>query len=306
MAVDTTGVPHYGIRVGESPWFSTIRVVERHAGVLIAILFVPLTWPLFWLLLGSFAVRMFGIEGVYHRYFSHRAYKAGRVVQFCLALIGFQAGQRGCLWWGSTHRDHHKFADTEKDPHSPFAHRFIESYLLWFRRPQYAACNLDNIADFARYPELRWLDRNYIVPFYGGALLLFLGCQFGVLGTSIDGISGLLWGFYVPSCMVLHATSMINTLAHMPGMPGGYRRYAVADQSANRPILALFTLGAGYHNNHHRHASAGRAGFAWYEVDICYYILIGMQAVGLIRDLKRKVPDQILVEGRARRLTDSP
>lgn len=298
MTSASPALPRYGIEPGESPWFSTIRVLERHLGVLIAILWVPLTGPMFWLALGSFCVRMFGIEGINHRYFSHRSYMANRVAQFFLALIGLQAGQRGCLWWASKHREHHKFAETDQDPHSPAARGFIEAYMFWFRRPEHTACNLDDIGDFARYPELRWLDRHYTVPFYGGALLLFLACQFGVLGPGIDGISGLLWGFYVPCCLVLHATSMINTFAHMPGLPGGYRRFEVNDGSVNRPALALFTLGAGYHNNHHRHAAAARAGFAWYEIDVSYYVLRAMQAIGLIRDVKGRLPDEVLVEGR--------
>jgi stearoyl-CoA desaturase (Delta-9 desaturase) len=297
LAAEPGAATGYGIQPGESPSFSTIRVLERHLGVLVAVLFVPLNGPLFWLFLGSFCLRMFGIEGVSHRYFSHRSYKANRAVQFCLALIALQAGQRGPLWWASKHRDHHKYAETDRDPHSPASRGFLESYVLWFRRPQNAACNLDDIPDYARFPELRWLDRYYAVPFYGGAALLFLVAHFGLLGPGIDGVTGLLWGFYVPCCLVLHATSLINTFAHMPGFPGGYRRYNVADKSVNRPTLALLTLGAGFHNNHHRYAAAARAGFAWYELDLTYYVLRIMQALGLVRDVKGAIPEEILIEG---------
>ena len=297
MAIAVTPPALYGIQSGEYAWFSTARVLERHLGVLLAVFFVPLNWPLFWLALISFGVRMFGIEGINHRYFSHRSFKANRVVQFFLALIALQAGQRGCLWWASKHRDHHKYAETDKDPHSPVSHSLLEAYVTWFRKPENAACNLDDIADFAKYPELRWLDRYYLVPFYGGAVLWFLACHYGLFGPSIDGISGLLWGVYVPCCLVLHATSMINTFAHMPGLPGGYRRYNVKDSSVNRPTLAVLAMGAGFHNNHHRYGVAARAGFAWYEVDLSYYILRAMQAVGLITDVKSTIPDEILVEG---------
>jgi stearoyl-CoA desaturase (Delta-9 desaturase) len=294
----TTANPRiYGSHPGESAWFSTLRVLERHVGVLIAVLFVPLSQPLFLLAVVSFGVRMFGIEGINHRYFSHRSYKANRVVQFLLALIAVQAGQRGSIWWASKHRIHHKYAETEKDPHSPVSHSFLEAYVTWFRKPRNAALDLDEMPDFARFPELRWLDRYYIVPFYGGAILLFLACHYGLFGPSIDGTSGLLWGFYFPCFLVLHATSMVNTFAHMPGLPGGYRRYEVSDHSVNRPALALLTLGGGFHNNHHRYAAGARAGFAWYEFDITYYVLRVMEAVGFIRDVKGNVPDEILIEG---------
>jgi len=295
----TTAV--YGIRPGESPWFSTIRVLERHVGAFVAVAFVPLDRSLVALALASFCVRMFAIEGINHRYFSHRAYKASRFVQFLLALVGAQGGQRGSLWWASTHRDHHKYVETLLDPHSPVSHSFFESYVAWFRRPGHAACNLDAIADFARFPELRWLDRYYWVPFYAGAALLFLAAHYGLLGPGIDGASALLWGFYVPCCVVLHATSMINTFGHMPSLRGGYRRYDLADSSVNRPALALLTLGAGYHNNHHRYAAAARAGFAWYEIDVAYWILRTLQWARLIRDVKSSIPDEILSEGGLRR-----
>ena len=179
-----------------------------------------------------------------------------------LALVAAQGGQRGSLWWASKHREHHKYAETDRDPHSPVTHPFAEAYATWFHKPANAACNLDDMPDFARYPELRWLDRFYLLPFYGGALLCFLAGHYGLLGSDIGGLGALLWGFYFPSCFVLHATSMVNTFAHMPDFPGGYRRYDVRDRSVNRPLLALFTLGSGFHNNHHRHAAAARAGFA--------------------------------------------
>lgn len=287
----------YGIQPGESPWFSTLRVLERHVGALFAIAFVPLTGPLLALAAASFAIRMFAIEGINHRYFSHRAYKASRPVQLMLALLASQTGQRGSLWWGSKHREHHKHAETDLDPHSPSTHSFFESYVAWFRRPHHAATNLDAIADFAKYPELRFLDRYYWLPFYAGALLLFLACHYGVFGAAIGGVTGILWGFYVPCFLVLHATSMINTFAHMPQIPGGYRRYDVDDHSVNRPALALFTLGGGFHNNHHRYGAAARAGFAWYEIDISYGVLRIMQALRLIRDVKSTIPEEILAEG---------
>jgi stearoyl-CoA desaturase (delta-9 desaturase) len=287
----------YGVRAGEPPWVSVARVTERHLGVVLAILFVPLNLRLAWLAGISYCIRMWAIEGVYHRYFSHRSFKAGRGAQLVLALIGLQSGQRGPLWWGAKHRDHHKFAETERDPHSPAAHSFTTAYFTWFRTRENALTNLDHIPDFARFPELRWLDRYYYVPFYACAALLFVAGHVGLLSPGIDGISALAWGFYVPSCLVLHSTSLINTLSHMPQVPGGFRRYECSDRSVNRPLLAILTLGAGWHNNHHRHAAAARAGFAWWECDPTYYVLRVMAAFRIIHDVKSTIPEEILREG---------
>src|SRR5690606_6302562 len=66
-----------------------------------------------------YAVRMFGITAGYHRYFSHRTYKLGRVTQFLMACLGSSSAQKGVLWWAGHHRHHHKFSDMEEDIHSP-------------------------------------------------------------------------------------------------------------------------------------------------------------------------------------------
>ncbi|MEP7063078.1 MAG: acyl-CoA desaturase [Betaproteobacteria bacterium] len=289
--------PRYGVRPGESAWFAIARIVERHAGALVAIVFFPLNWPLFWLLVVTFGIRMFGVEGVNHRYFSHRSYKTSRIFQFVLALVAAQSGQRGSLWWASKHRDHHKYTETDRDPHSPVSHSFFEAYITWWRKPECSICNLDDIPDFARFAELRWLDRFYLVPFYGGAVLLFLAGHYGLFGPGITGIGALLWGFYVPGTLALHGVALINTIGHMPQFPGAHRRYEVSDCSVNRAFLALYTMGAGWHNNHHRYASAARAGFAWYELDLTYYILKLLEGARLIRNVKGRIPPEILAEG---------
>ena len=72
----------------------------------------------------------------------------------------------------------------------------------------------------------------------------------------------------------------------------GKPRYETGEESKNNLILALLTMGEGWHNNHHYYEVASRQGFFWWEVDITYYILRGLSAVGLIWDLK-EVPKHI-------------
>jgi stearoyl-CoA desaturase (delta-9 desaturase) len=291
-------VSAFGSQRGEPAWFIAFRHFERNAVSVATLVFVPLNWPLFWLFLISFFVRMWGTEAIYHRYFSHRSFRASRTVQTILALVGMQSGQRGPLWWAAKHREHHQFVESKLDPHTPVHNRFRYAYVSWLLNLHNRDTNLDAIPDFARFPELRWLNKFHVVPFYGGALILVLAGYSGWFGPSITWWSALLWGFYVPSTLTLHSVAIVNTFCHMPGFPGGYRRFDTPDASVNRPILGALGLGGGYHNNHHRHAAVARAGFAWYELDFCYYVLRGLQGLGIISQMKSQVPREILEEGK--------
>lgn len=286
----------YGIQKGPPLWLFKLRVSIIYAGAIAALVVFPLTWPLFWLFVVSYAVRMWSAEAVLHRFFAHRAFRTGRVMQFVLGFLGCQAGQRGPLWWAAIHHVHHKNADTKDDPHSPVAHSLWTAQSGWFMNPKYTDTNLDLVRYYARYPELRWLNKHYMTPFAGVAVLLFLAGHLGWLGSQISGLAALCWGVFLPATLSVHFFSLVNSIGHWRRGLGGSRRYDTDDESVNRPILALLTFGTGWHNNHHRYAAAARAGFAWYEIDISYYVLRVLALVGLVHDL-RPVPVRILVHG---------
>jgi stearoyl-CoA desaturase (delta-9 desaturase) len=223
---------------------------------------------------GLFALRMFAITAFYHRYFSHRAFRTSRAAQFVFALLGASALQRGPLWWASHHRHHHAHADQPDDAHSARRHGFAWSHAGWFLAPAHFRTRLERVHDLARFPELRWLDRFDIVVALGLAALLL----------AID-LQTFVWGFCVSTVALYHATFTINSLAHR----FGGRRYATADDSRNNFWLALITFGEGWHNNHHYYPRAARQGFYWWEIDLTWYGLRLLAALGLIWDL-RAVP----------------
>lgn len=286
----------YGIQKGPPLALFKLRLSLIYVGAISAIVFFPLSWPLFWLFVASYAVRMWSAEAVLHRFFAHRAFRTGRAMQFVLGFLGCQAGQRGPLWWAAIHHVHHKHADTENDPHSPVAHSFWTAQSGWFMNPNYTDTNLDLVRYYARYPELRWLNKHYMTPFFGVAVLLFLIGHLGWLGAGVSGLAAACWGAFLPATLSVHLFSFVNSLGHWRRGLGGSRRYDTDDESVNRPILALLTFGTGWHNNHHRYAAAARAGFAWYEIDISYCVLRVLALVGLVRDL-RPVPARILALG---------
>jgi stearoyl-CoA desaturase (delta-9 desaturase) len=288
----------FGVQHSAAPWVVQLRIAVATIGGVCAPLLYPPTKPLVALLLVSYIVRMWATEAVYHRYFSHRAFRCARVVQCLLALLGTQNGQRGPLWWAATHRRHHQSADSPADPHSPNARSFGYAFTAWLWDGRNSDTDLDIVPDYARFSELRWVNQYYALPFYGGAVLLALAAHWGWMGDGVTPGAAVLWGFFLPVTGVLLGVALVNSTCHMPRLPGGFRRYDTADQSVNRPLLALFTLGGGWHNNHHRYAAPARAGFLWWEVDIAYYVLRVLEALRVVRAVKGRIPADVLDDGR--------
>jgi stearoyl-CoA desaturase (delta-9 desaturase) len=217
-------------------------------------------------------LRMFAIGAGYHRYFSHRAFSTGRVFQFILAVLAQSTAQKSVLWWAAKHRHHHLHSDTPEDVHSPRHKGFFYSHVGWIFDRKHEKTNLVRISDFAKYPELMWLHRFEVVP----------AVALGALCFAIDGWTGLIVGFFWSTVLVYHGTFCINSLAHVHGS----KRYVTGDDSRNNWLLALMTMGEGWHNNHHAYQSSVRQGFRWWEVDPTFYILKLLSWLGVVWDLK--------------------
>lgn len=242
-----------------------------------------------------YCVRMFAITAFYHRYFSHRAFKTSRLVQLIFALIGSSSMQRGPLWWAAHHRVHHARSDKEGDLHSPVERSFLWSHVGWLTSTKNMATKYEKIPDFACYPELRFINRfDWAMPLLLIAILYILGDLLKAHFPSmhVNGWQLVAWGFFVSTTVLFHATCSINSVAHL----FGYRRYDTEDNSRNNPLLALFTFGEGWHNNHHKFSNCARQGLTWWEVDITYAVLVLMNKLGLVYDLK-PVPKSALSNG---------
>ena len=200
-------------------------------------------------------------------------------------MLGASAVQRGPVWWAAHHRHHHAHSDKPEDTHSPLQHGFIRSHMGWFLTARGFRPDLRRVRDLLQFPELRWLDRfDILVPFALAIGMFGLGAllahQAPELGTSAGQM--LVWGFFISTVACYHGTYTINSLSHVFGR----QRYRTGDTSRNNWLLALVTLGEGWHNNHHHFPSSTRQGFYWWEIDITYYILKVMSWLGIIWDLK--------------------
>lgn len=235
--------------------------------------------------LALYVVRMFAITAGFHRFFAHRTYRTSRFFQFVLAFLGTTAYQKGPLWWSAHHRHHHLHADTERDIHSPLTHSWWQSHVGWFLSRDSQMTDETLIPNLTKYRDLRFLDKFYSLPPAILAVSMFLlGSLLEVYapGAGTSGFQMLVWGFFVSTVLLYHGTFTVNSLAHIFGR----RRFETKDDSRNSLLIALITLGEGWHNNHHYYPASERQGFYWWEIDVSHYVLKVLSWPGIVWDLQ--------------------
>lgn len=275
-------------------WVRVMPFVFLHVGCL-GVIWVGWSPVAAWSAVALYVIRMFAVTGVHHRYFSHKSYSTSRFGQFLLAVFAGTTVQRGSLWWAYHHRHHHQHSDGPEDAHSPHVHGFLWSHIGWITSRSNFPTDYSKIKDLAKFPELVWLNRfDMVVPalfavacYLSGVALETWAPQLGTTGPQM-----LVWAFFISTTFLFHGTACINSMAHLMGR----RRYKTEDDSRNSFILAIITLGEGWHNNHHRYQASTRNGFYWWEIDPTYYGLKFLSWTGFIWGLK-DVPESVLEEG---------
>ncbi len=281
-------------------WFRCLPFVILHLGC-VGVIWTGWSWFAVGAAAALYLGRMFAVTAFYHRYFSHRSFQTSRFWQFVFAVWGATAVQRGALWWAHHHRHHHRHSDTEADAHSPRKRGFLWAHVGWFACSRNFRTDYTRIRDFAKFPELVFLNRfDALVPALFAIALFALGwiLEVAAPGLGVTGPQLLVWGFFISTTALFHLTCSINSLAHVVGR----QRFATGDESRNSFLLALFTLGEGWHNNHHHYMHSTRQGFYWWEIDVTFYTLKLFEKLGLIWNL-RPVPERVYATAAA---TPSP
>ncbi|AFM10857.1 acyl-CoA desaturase [Turneriella parva] len=259
-------------------WFSGDKMFIAMHFIPLAAIYTGVTWKAVVLCIVSYWVRMFFVTAAYHRYFAHRSFETSRIFQFILAFGAETTGQKGVLWWSGHHRGHHKHSDTDLDIHSMKKLGFYESHIGWIFKKENKRVPIEDIQDFAKYPEIRFISKHdWIAPW-----------TLGVVSFLIAGWPGLWIGFFLSTLITYHSTFTINSLTHK----WGSKRYETGDESRNHWLLAITTMGEGWHNNHHYYQASARMGFYWWEIDMTYYILRFLGLFGLVWNFK-EVPKAI-------------
>jgi stearoyl-CoA desaturase (delta-9 desaturase) len=238
---------------------------------------------------GLYVFRMIAVTAGYHRYFSHRSFRTSRAGQFVLAVLCQTSAQRGVIWWAAKHRHHHKHSDTELDVHSPRHRGFLYSHVGWIFTPRHSETDTSVVTDLTQYPELVWIDKHQYLSAFLLAVLTF------VLG----GWPMLIVGFFWSTVLLYHGSFMINSMAHVFGR----QRYVTGDDSRNNWFLSLFTMGEGWHNNHHAYQRSTRQGFRWWEIDVTFYVLTVLSWFRIVWDLGKPPVEVVRNEHKLGRAT---
>jgi len=273
MELEALGRSHAGD--DKTNWVTATFMGLFHLGAVAALFFF--TWPAFflacflWWVSGSLGIGM-----SYHRLLTHRGYKTYPWVEYFLTLCATLALEGGPIFWVATHRIHHQYSDQPGDPHSPIDGKWW-SHMGWILTGKSMHHDTTTLARYV--PDLAkdnfhvWITKYHYVP------LTLLG----ILLLAIGGLPFLLWGIFMRTVIGLHATWAVNSATHM----WGSRRFRTRDLSTNNWLVAIFTFGEGWHNNHHAHPTSARHGLAWYEVDLNWYGIWALQKLGLAWDIRK-------------------
>jgi stearoyl-CoA desaturase (delta-9 desaturase) len=278
---------------GKIDWLRILPFIFIHIACA-AVIWVGFSMTALVVCLLSYLIRMFAITAFYHRYFSHKTFKTHRVIQTIFAGIGASATQRGPLWWAAHHRHHHVHSDKKTDTHSP-SNGFLHSHMHWFLKQENFNTQTERVKDLNQFPELRFIDRfDILFPLVLIVSLYLLGLILNALYPELNtsGWQLVVWGYFISTVLLSHVTFCINSLAHVFGS----RVYDTGDNSRNNFVLAVLTLGEGWHNNHHCSPGSVKQGFKWWQIDVSYYVLKAMEKMGLVWDLK--YPNQRLLKNK--------
>jgi sn-1 stearoyl-lipid 9-desaturase len=263
-------------------WVTAFFMAVFHVGAVAALFFFR--WKLLLLLIViNWVSGSLGIGMGYHRLLTHRGYKTPKWVEYFLTLCGTLALEGGPIFWVATHRIHHQLTDVPGDPHSPIDGKWW-SHMGWIlsgRSMHHDTTTLAHyVPDLAKDRFHVWITKYHYIPL----------TVLGLILLAVGGWKWVLWGIFLRVVVGLHSTWAVNSATHM----WGSRRFATKDLSTNNWLVAMFTFGEGWHNNHHAHPTSARHGLRWYEVDLNWYGIWILKKLGLAKQIRVAKADQAL------------
>lgn len=287
--------PETAIPIRLSPEYA-IALTLAHLLALLA--FIP--WLFSWagvaaMVFGHLTFGMLGITVGYHRLLTHQGFTCPKWLEYTFAIMGTCTLQDSPARWVAIHRQHHKHSDERPDPHSPLV-SFLWGHMGWLfviNRDHSDLSQFEKyVRDLLRDPFYLRLERNSLwlgIYLVHAIVFLLVGLAVGYVttGTTMGavqfGLSIFVWGVFVRTVFVLHGTWAVNSITHV----WGYRNYTTTDNSRNSFLVALLAHGEGWHNNHHADQRAASHGHRWWEFDMSWWVIRGLEMVGLAKNVVR-------------------
>ena len=281
------GIPDLGqVTLGERVAM-LIAIIVPFMGLIAAIVSFwgwGFRWTDLILLLGMYLFTAIGITVGFHRLFTHRAFETNRLVQFVFAVLGSMAVQGPLLQWVAIHRRHHQHSDDPDDPHSPHhqgsgvwsvVRGLWHAHLGWMFVTKPSDLQ-QYVKDLRQSKLLRavsvlfplWVAAGLLIPTALGWLLI---------GTPSGAWTGFVWGGLVRILFVHHVTWSVNSVCHV----WGRQPFRSHDQSRNNALFGILGLGEGWHNTHHAFPTSARHGLRWWQIDVSYWVIWGLELLGL-------------------------
>lgn len=275
-------------------WIYLLPIALLHALALLALLPSAFSWVGVAIMVVGVHVFGQGINLCYHRCLTHRSFRLTPWVEHLFTILAVCCMQDAPARWVAHHRRHHQHSDDNEDPHSPRRGRFwSHAGWLFVDNPEVHSMSalLGYSRDILEDPFYFWLERrwNWIWIYLGHALLFFLAGTAASLALGAEnraaalatGASILVWGVFVRTVVVWHITWSVNSLTHL----AGYRNYETSDDSRNNWLVALLTVGEGWHNNHHHDPTSASNQRRWWEFDVTYWEVCLLALLGLASDI---------------------
>ncbi|MEZ5872546.1 MAG: fatty acid desaturase [Nitratireductor sp.] len=279
----------------EWDWINVIGITIFHLMALLALFPQFFSWTgLLLAFLGNYVFGTLGINLFYHRFLTHKGFQCPKWLERTLAVLAVCCFQDSPARWVAVHRRHHEFSDKDADPHSP-VRGFLWAHIGWVLVKSADATRLELYARYAkdvlRDPFYRKLEepRIYVgvlvlqcLVFFGAGFLVDLILGGGLQSALVFGASLLIWGVFVRTVFVWHATWSVNSVTHV----WGYQNYDTGENSRNNILIGYLTNGEGWHNNHHADPRSARHGHRPFEFDLTWLTIRFFASLGLAWNIK--------------------
>lgn len=268
--------------------------ITKNAGAALAIWWMitqPTSWVEWTALAFFYPINILAMSLSIHRYFTHRAFETSLPMRYALGILAQLGVYGSLLTFAVDHRRHHSATDRPGDVHSPHITAHGKPLTKW-KGIIYAQLGWvfdDATTDLKVFgkglvddPVVMFSHRTRF--FWYGVSVLVLPTLWALAFGRPDAIIGtILIGGFFRAVLGLHAISAVNSFAHR----FGYQRYRGPHAATNNWIVALLSLGEGWHNTHHAYPRAANTDGAWYEIDPTGMLIRGMEKLGLVWNVVR-------------------